>query len=175
MVEPEINFINLKQLLTLIEQMFKNIVTKVLHNCVDEIKFLNKKYNNNTFDTLTSLLSKKFVRVDYKKAILILQEAIKNGYNFDDKNIFYGKDLASEHERYLCEKYFQSPVFLINFPKEIKAFYMKINSDGKSVAAADLLVPGVGEIVGGSQREDDYEKIIKRCQEMNIDIKNLQW
>lgn len=175
MVEPEINFINLRQLLSLIEQMFKNIVSKTLNKCANEIKFLNKKYNNNTFDMLTSLLTKKFVRVDYKKAILILQEAIKNGYNFDDKNIFYGKDLASEHERYLCEKHFNGPVFLFNFPKEIKAFYMKVNADGKSVAASDLLVPGVGEIVGGSQREDDYSKIVKRCQEMNIDTKNLQW
>lgn len=175
MVEPEINFINLRQLLTLIEQMFKNIISKTLVKCTNEIKFLNEKYNNNTFDILTDLLTKKFVKVDYKKAVAILQDAVKNGYNFDDNNIFYGKDFASEHERYLCEKHFKGPVFLINFPKEIKAFYMKVNPDGKSVAACDLLVPKVGEIIGGSQREDNYDKIVERCQEMNIDIKNLQW
>lgn len=175
MVEPEINFMNLRQLMMLIEQMFKNVVGKVLVKCKDEIEYLNKKYNNNTMATLTSLLTKKFIRLDYAKAVDILKEAIAQGHKFEDSNIFFGKDFAAEHERYLCEQYYKAPVFLMNFPKEIKAFYMKGNSDGKTVAACDLLVPGVGEIVGGSQREDDYNKIVKRCQEMNIDTKGLQW
>lgn len=175
MVEPEINFMNLRQLMMLIEQMFKNVVTKVLDKCKDELTYLNKKYNNNTIETLTTLLNKKFVRLDYAKAVDILKEAVANGHKFEDANIFFGKDFAAEHERYLCEQHFKAPVFLMNFPKEIKAFYMKGNPDGKTVAACDLLVPGVGEIVGGSQREDDYNTIVKRCQEMNIDTKGLQW
>lgn len=175
MVEPEINFMNLRQLMMLIEQMFKNIVTKVLTKCKDEIQFLNKKYETNTFDTLTHLLTEKFVRLDYAKAVGILKQAVANGHKFDDNDIFFGKDFAAEHERYLCEKHFKAPVFLMNFPKEIKAFYMKANADGKTVAACDLLVPGVGEIVGGSQREDNYDKIVKRCHDMNIDTKGLQW
>lgn len=175
MVEPEINFMNLRQLMLLIEQMFKNIVGKVLDKCKDEIEFLNKKYNNNTFETLTKLLNKRFVRLDYAKAVDILKEAIAQGHKFEDNDIYFGKDFGAEHERYLCEKHFQAPVFLMNFPKEIKAFYMKANPDGKTVAACDLLVPGVGEIIGGSQREDDYNRIVKRCQEMNIDPKGLQW
>ncbi len=175
MVEPEINFMNLRQLTMLIEQMIKNIITKVLNKCGDEIKFLNQKYNNNTYETLTKLLNEKFVRLDYAKAVDILKEAVANGHKFEDANIFFGKDFGAEHERYLCEQHFKAPVFLMNFPKEIKAFYMKANPDGKTVAACDLLVPGIGEIVGGSQREDDYNKIVKRCQEMNIDTKSLQW
>ncbi len=174
MVEPEINFMNLRQLMLLIEQMFKNVVGKVLKKCKDEILYLNQKYNNNTYEILTNLLVNKFVRLDYAKAVDILKQAVANGHKFEDNNIFFGKDFAAEHERYLCEQHFKTPVFLINFPKEIKAFYMKANSDGKTVAACDLLVPGVGEIVGGSQREDDYGKITKRCQEMNIDPKGLQ-
>ena len=175
MVEPEVNFMNFRQLTVLIEQMFKHIVAYVLKRCENEIKFLNKKYNNNTFETLSQLIQQKFVRLDYSKAVDILKEAVAAGHKFEDSNIFWGKDFGAEHERYLCEKYFKAPVFLCNFPKEIKAFYMKQNSDGKTVAAGDLLVPGVGEIVGGSQREDNYEKIVKRCQEMNIDTKGLQW
>jgi len=159
----------------LIEQMFKNIVEKVLKKCENEIKYLNKKYNNNTFEILTKLIDEKFVRLDYADAVEILKQAVANGQKFEDSNIFFGKDFAAEHERYLCEKHFNAPVFLCNFPKEIKAFYMKANSDGKTVAACDLLVPGVGEIVGGSQREDDYNKIVNRCNEMGIDPKGLQW
>ncbi|XQP55628.1 MAG: asparagine--tRNA ligase [Mycoplasmoidaceae bacterium] len=175
MVEPEINFMNLRQLMMVIEQMFKNVVTKVLNKCKNEILFLNQKYQNNTYEVLTNLLTRKFVRLDYAKAVEILKQAIANGHKFEDNDIFFGKDFAAEHERYLCEKHFQAPVFLMNFPKEIKAFYMKANPDGKTVAACDLLVPGVGEIVGGSQREDDYNKIVKRCQEMNIPTAGLQW
>ncbi len=175
MVEPEISFMNLRQLMMVIEQMFKNVVTKVLTKCKDEILFLNQKYKTNTYEVLTKLLNEKFVRLDYAQAVEILKQAIANGHKFEDSNIFFGKDFGAEHERYLCEQHFKAPVFLMNFPKEIKAFYMKANSDGKTVAACDLLVPGVGEIVGGSQREDNYDKIVKRCQEMNIDTKGLQW
>lgn len=175
MVEPEISFMNLRQLMMVIEQMFKSVVGKVLTKCKDEILFLNQKYKNNTYEVLNKLLNEKFVRLDYAQAVEILKQAIANGHKFEDNNIFFGKDFGAEHERYLCEQHFKAPVFLMNFPKEIKAFYMKANSDGKTVAACDLLVPGVGEIVGGSQREDNYDKIVKRCQEMNIDTKGLQW
>jgi len=175
MMEPEINFINLKQLMNLMEQMFKNIVGKVLKTCKPELDYLNKKYNNNTYETLSKLLKEKFVRLDYAKAVEILKDAVAKGHKFEDANIFFGKDFASEHERYLCEQYFHAPVFLMNFPKEIKAFYMKVNKDNKTVAACDLLVPGVGEICGGSQREDNYDKIVKRCNEMNIPTPGLQW
>lgn len=175
MVEPEVNFMNFRQLTVLIEQMFKNIVAHVLKKCKPEIEFLNKKYGVDTYNTLSNLIKQKFVRLDYTDAVEILKQAVADGHKFEDSNIFWGKDFASEHERYLCEKKFNAPVFLCNFPKEIKAFYMKQNPDGKTVAAGDLLVPGVGEIVGGSQREDDYNKILKRCQEMNIDPKGLQW
>ncbi len=175
MVEPEISFMNLKQLMSLIEQMFKKVVSTVLVKCKDEISFLNKKYENNTIATLSEIIKNKFVRLDYAKAVEILKAAVANGHKFEDSNIFFGKDFAAEHERYLCEKHFKAPVFLCNFPKEIKAFYMKENRDHKTVAACDLLVPGVGEIVGGSQREDNYKKIVKKCQELNIDTKGLQW
>lgn len=175
MVEPEVNFIDLKQLMELIESMFRKIVRRVLNKCRQELVYLNKKYENNTIETLTNILKNKFVRLDYAKAVEILKEAVAKGHKFEDSNIFFGKDFAAEHERYLCEKHFKAPVFLCNFPKEIKAFYMKENPDHKTVAACDLLVPGVGEIVGGSQREDDYDKIVKKCRDLKIDTKGLQW
>ncbi|GHU52178.1 hypothetical protein FACS189496_1860 [Bacilli bacterium] len=173
MVEPEIAFIDLKQLQILIEDFIKYIVKYVLENCSDEIEFFNK---DKPFikERINYLINGEYKKIDYKDAIEILKKAISEGHKFDDNDIFFGKDLSSEHERYLCEKVYNAPIFLQNFPKEIKAFYMKQNPDGITVAANDLLVPGVGEIIGGSQREDDYDKLVTRCNEMNIATPSIQ-
>ena len=175
MVEPEIAFCNLKDLMKIIEQMFKVIIKKTINKCQDEFNYLAQKTQKNMVATLQKLLASKFIRLSYKKAIDILKDACAKGQKFFDCDIFFGKDLAAEHEKYLCEVYFNCPIFLYDFPSEIKAFYMKQNKDNKTVAAVDLLVPGVGEIVGGSQREDDYEKIVKKCHQKNISPQPLQW
>ena len=175
MVEPEIAFCNLKDLMKIIEQMFKVIIKKTINKCQDEFNYLAQKTQKNMVATLQKLLASKFIRLSYKKAIDILKDACAKGQKFFDCDIFFGKDLTAEHEKYLCEVYFNCPIFLYDFPSEIKAFYMKQNKDNKTVAAVDLLVPGVGEIVGGSQREDDYEKIVKKCHQKNISPQPLQW
>ena len=175
MVEPEIAFCNLKDLMKIIEQMFKTIIQKTMNKCQDEFNYLAQKTQKNMLPILQKLITSKFIKVPYKKAIEILKDACIKGHKFLDCDIFFGKDLASEHERYLCETCFNAPIFLYDFPSEIKAFYMKQNKDNKTVAAVDLLVPGVGEIVGGSQREDDYEKIVIKCQQKKISLQPLQW
>ncbi|GMO13738.1 MAG: asparagine--tRNA ligase [Mycoplasmoidaceae bacterium] len=187
MVEPEIAFIDLKQLQLIIEAFIKYIVKYVNDECSDEIKFFaeTKPF---ILDRINQILTKDFIRVDYSEGIQILLKAIKDGMKFEDNDIYFGKDLASEHERYLCEKVFKCPIFLQNYPMEIKAFYMKENDDsktykgkdmkgvsGKTVAANDLLVPGVGEIVGGSQREDSYDKLMKRVKDLKMDVTSIQW
>ena len=175
MIEPEIAFCNLKDLMKIIEQMFKVIIKKTINKCQDEFNYLAQKTQKNMIATLQKLITSKFIKLPYKKAIDILKDACAKGHKFFDCDIFFGKDLAAEHEKYLCEVYFNAPIFLYDFPSEIKAFYMKQNKDNKTVAAVDLLVPGVGEIVGGSQREDDYEKIIEKCHQKNISTQPLQW
>lgn len=173
MIEPEIAFIDLTQLMAIIEAFIKSIINYVCINCKDEINFFikQKPFLSERIDTL---LKKNFIRLEYKEAIEILKKAAQDKI-FEDNDIFFGKDIASEHERYLCEQVYKAPVFLYNFPKEIKAFYMKVNPDNKTVAATDLLVPGVGEIVGGSQREDDYNKLMNRTKELNMDVTSIQW
>jgi asparaginyl-tRNA synthetase len=186
MVEPEIAFIDLRQLQFVIEAFIKYIVKYVSDTCADEIEFFAK---NKPFikERINQILTEDFKRVDYSEGIKLLKEAIANGHNFEDNDIFFGKDLASEHERYLCEEVFKSPIFLQNYPLEIKAFYMKENGadktysgsdirgvSGRTVAANDLLVPGVGEIVGGSQREDDYDKLTARVKELNMNVESIQ-
>jgi asparaginyl-tRNA synthetase len=111
----------------------------------------------------------------YQEVITTLQKAIKDGHKFEENNVEFGLDLGTEHERYICEVINNAPTFVTNYPKDIKAFYMKQNDDGKTVAAVDLLVPGIGELVGGSQREDDYDKLIRRCNEMGINSEELAW
>lgn len=173
MIEPEIAFIDLTQLMAIIEAFIKSIINYVCINCKDEINFFIKQ-KPFLSERIDILLKKNFIRLEYKEAIEILKKAAQDKI-FEDNDIFFGKDIASEHERYLCEQVYKSPVFLYNFPKEIKAFYMKVNPDNKTVAATDLLVPGVGEIVGGSQREDDYNKLLNRTKELNMDISSIQW
>jgi asparaginyl-tRNA synthetase len=173
MIEPEIAFIDLEQLMMVIETFIKTVVKEISSKCADEINFFAKE-KKHIKERLDALISKPFAKVEYAKAIKQLEDAIKDGHKFEDNEIHFGKDLASEHERYLCENIYKSAVFLFNYPKEIKAFYMKVNKDNKTVAACDLLVPGVGEIVGGSQREDNYEKLLKRCEELKMDVSSIQ-
>lgn len=175
MVEPEIAFCDLNQLMFLIETFIKYLIRFVLKNCKEEIAFLNKSIDDKLAQKLLDVVDAEFVKLEYKEAIKILKNEISKGHKFEDNDIFFGKDLASEHEKFLCEVIFNKPVFLYNFPQEIKAFYMKQNQDGTTVAACDLLVPGIGEIVGGSQREDDYKKIVKRCNSMNINTDDIEW
>jgi asparaginyl-tRNA synthetase len=173
MIEPEIAFIDLKQLMLVVEAFVKTITKDVIKYCSEEIAFFEK--NKPTIkQRLETLVKQEFKKLEYRKAIEILKEAVNKGHKFENSSIFFGMDLASEHERYICETVYNSPTFLYNYPKKIKAFYMKANADNETVAACDLLVPGVGEIVGGSQREDDYDKLLKRCQEVNIDITSIQ-
>ena len=174
MVEPEIAFINLDQLIVIIETFIKTIVKNTMEKCPKAIEFFakNKPEINKRLD---KLINDKFVKITYSEVIKILKKAIQDGHKFEDNDIFFGKDLASEHERYICEHVYNCPVFVYNYPKDIKAFYMKLNDDDQTVAAVDLLVPGVGEIIGGSQREDDYDKLIKRVNDLKIDVKSIQW
>ncbi|MDR1991545.1 MAG: asparagine--tRNA ligase [Mycoplasmataceae bacterium] len=174
MIEPEIAFIDLNQLMLVIETFIKTIVKDITKQCNDEINFFTKN-NPEIQQRLNTLIKDKFNKVEYQEVINLLQTAVKKDHKFENNDIHFGMDLASEHERYICEKIYNSPVFIFNYPKEIKAFYMKVNSDNKTVAACDLLVPGVGEIIGGSQREDDYDTLLNRCQELHIDLKNIQW
>jgi asparaginyl-tRNA synthetase len=186
MVEPEIAFTNLAGLQVIIETFIKFISKYVLENCKDEIAFFAKN-KPEIVERINNIITKPFKKVDYSEGITILKNAVKDGVKFEDNDIYFGKDLASEHERYLCEKVFNGPIFLQNFPLEIKAFYMKENGpdktyhgadmrgvSGKTVAANDLLVPGVGEIVGGSQREDDFEKLTQRIKDLKIDASSIQ-
>jgi asparaginyl-tRNA synthetase len=174
MIEPEVAFIDLEQNMILIESFIKFIVSQTISDCPKEFDFF---YNlkPNLKERNESLIKSEFKIIKYKEAIDILKDAVNNGHVFDNNQIDFGMDLGSEHERYLCEVHFKSPVFITNYPKEIKAFYMKQNADGTTVDACDLLVPGIGEIVGGSQREDDHNKIIERAKEMNIPLEDIEW
>jgi asparaginyl-tRNA synthetase len=170
MIEPEISFCNLEELMNIEEDCLKYIVQKVLERCPEEIDFCDQFIEKGLKEKLNKLINSSFVRIDHKEAIDILKKADKK-WEFEPD---YGEDLAKEHEKYITE-YFNGPVFVKNWPKDIKSYYMKLNPDGKTVAAVDLEVPGAGEIMGGSQREEDYEKLVKRMKEMNIDTDQLYW
>ncbi|MFN9595441.1 MAG: asparagine--tRNA ligase [Bacteroidota bacterium] len=171
MIEPEMAFYELADNMDLVEDMLKYLVRYALDNCKDDLEFLNKMYDNELLQRLQSVVDHQFVRLPYTEAVTILQAS---GQKFEYK-VEWGTDLQSEHERYLVEKHFQKPVILFDYPKHIKAFYMKQNEDGKTVRAMDVLFPGIGEIVGGSQREEDYEKLITRVHEMGIHEQSLWW
>ena len=175
MIEPEIAFADLEDDMDLAEDMVKFCIHYVLENCAPEMEFFDSMIEPGLIQRLTTLISQDFQRLSYTKAITILQDAVAKGVSFENGNIVWGMDLQSEHERYLCEKYLQGPVFLTDYPKEIKAFYMRLNDDNKTVAACDLLVPGVGEMIGGSQREERYDVLVQRMQELHIPIEGLEW
>ena len=163
-IEPEVAFANLDDVIELAEDMFKYIVRYILDNCQEELAFFNDHFEKGLIEKLEKAISEPFGVVNYTEAIEILK---KSGENFVYP-VEWGCDLQTEHERYLVEKYFNKPIFVINYPKEIKSFYMKQNSDGKTVAASDLLVPGVGEIIGGSEREADMDKLLNAMRERNM-------
>lgn len=171
MIEPEIAFADLTVNMELAEEMIKYIIKYVLDNCPEEMEFFNNFVEKGLFEKLNNVLNNEFGRVTYTEAIDILKNS-KKKFEFPVK---WGIDLQSEHERYLAEEYFKKPVFVINYPKEIKAFYMKLNEDGKTVGAMDLLAPGIGEIIGGSQREDNYELLVKRMEEVGLDKEGYEF
>jgi len=164
MIEPEIAFADLKDNMDLAESMMKYIINYVMENAPEEMKFFNQFVDKGLIERLTHVANSDFAHVTYTEAVEILK---KNNDKFDYK-VEWGTDLQTEHERYLTEKVFKKPVFVTDYPKEIKAFYMKLNDDNKTVAAMDLLVPGIGEIIGGSQREDDYDKLLARMNELGL-------
>ena len=164
MIEPEMAFADLEDDMDIAEAMLKYIISYVLENAPAEMAFFNQFVDNGLLDRLHNVVSSEFARITYTKAIEILEE-----HNAEfDYPVHWGSDIQTEHERYLTEKVYKKPVFVTDYPKEIKAFYMKLNPDGKTVAAVDCLVPGIGEIIGGSQREDDYEKLAARMKELGL-------
>ena len=170
MIEPEVAFCDLEGIMNIEEEMLKYVVKYVLDKCPLEIDFFDKFVEKGLKEKLNKVINSKFVRITHKEAITLLKEA-KVDFEFKPE---YGEDIAKEHERYITE-YFNGPVFITNWPKDIKAFYMKLNDDNETVAAVDLEVPGSGELIGGSQREDDYDKLIKRMEELNIPKDDLEW
>ena len=170
MIEPEIAFCDLEGLMDIEEDMLKFIVSYVLKNAQDELEFCDKFVEQGLLDKLNKLVNSKFTRISHHDVVDILNKADVK-WEFKPS---YEDDIAKEHEKYITE-YFNGPVFITNWPKDIKAWYMKTNDDNKTVAAVDLEVPGAGELMGGSQREEDYDKLMKRCQEMNIDTKTVDW
>jgi len=170
MIEPEISFCDLEGDMDIMEDMLKYVVSYVLENAKDEMKFLDQFVEKGLIDKLTRLVNSKFTRIDHKDVITILKNADVK-WEFEPE---YGEDIAKEHEKYITE-YFNGPVFIKNWPKDIKAFYMKQNEDGETVAAVDLEVPGAGELMGGSQREESYEKLVKRMDELGMNKEELSW
>ncbi len=171
MIEPEIAFADLNDDMDLAEDMVKYIIKYVMENAPEEMEFFNNFIDKGLFDRLSNVVNSDFGRITYTEAIEILK---KNNDKFEYP-VEWGSDIQTEHERYLAEHIFKRPVFVTDYPKDIKAFYMKLNDDGKTVAATDLLVPGVGEMIGGSQRETRYDVLVKRMEEMNIPEKDLWW
>lgn len=171
MIEPEMAFADLNDNMEIAEAMIKYVVGYVLEQAPAEIEFFNKFVDNTLMDRLHNLVNSRFKHITYTEAVEMLLKADKK---FDNK-VEWGIDLQTEHERYITEEVFGCPVFVTDYPKDIKAFYMKLNEDGKTVAAMDLLVPGVGEIIGGSEREADYDKLLKRMEELGMDIESYRW
>ena len=170
MIEPEIAFCDLNKDMDIMEDMLKFIVKYVLEHCKDEMEFLDKFVEKGLLNKLNKLINSKFTRIRHEDVITILKEA-KVKWEFEPA---YGEDIAKEHEKYITE-YFDGPVFITDWPKDIKAFYMKQNDDGKTVAAVDLEVPGAGELIGGSQREESYEKLLNRIKELGIEESGMEW
>ena len=174
MIEPEVAFNDIYDNMELAEEFIKYCVQWALDNCMEDITFLNNMIDKELIERLRSIVNTEFVRLSYTDGIKILEEAVAAGHKFEFP-VYWGVDLASEHERYLVETHFKRPVILTDYPKEIKAFYMKQNEDGKTVRAMDVLFPKIGEIIGGSEREADYDKLLARIEEMNIPMKDMRW
>lgn len=174
MIEPEVAFNDITDNMDLAEDFIKYCVRWALDNCKDDLDFLNKMIDKTLLDRLHFVVEHDFVRLPYGEGIRILEEATKNGHKFEFP-VYWGVDLASEHERYLVEEHFKRPVILTDYPKEIKAFYMKLNDDGKTVRAMDVLFPQIGEIIGGSEREENYDKLMSRIEELHIPMKDMWW
>jgi asparaginyl-tRNA synthetase len=174
MIEPEVAFIDMNDLMDLEEEFIKYCVKWALDNCQDDLEFLNKMIDKTLIERLQSVISTEFVRLSYTEGVKILEDAVAHGHKFEFP-VKWGMDLASEHERYLVEEHFKKPVILNDYPKEIKAFYMKQNEDGKTVQGTDVLFPQIGEIIGGSVREESYDKLINRINELNIPMKDMWW
>ena len=174
MIEPEVAFIDLNDLMDLEEDFIKHCVRWALDNCRDDLEFLNKMIDKGLIARLEGVLKEDFVRLPYTKGIEILQEAIKNGHKFEFP-CEWGDDLASEHERYLVEEYFKKPVIMTDYPKDIKAFYMKLNDDDKTVQGTDVLFPQIGEIIGGSVREENYNKLMAEINRRGVPMKDMWW
>ena len=175
MIEPEVAFIDLQDLMDLEEEFIKYCVQWALDNCKDDLEFLNKMIDKTLLERLNSVVSTDFVRLPYTEGIKILEEAIASGKKKFEFPVYWGCDLASEHERYLVEEHFKKPVIMTDYPKEIKAFYMKINEDGKTVQGTDVLFPQIGEIIGGSVREENYDKLMGEIEERQIPMKDMWW
>ena len=171
MIEPEMAFCDMYETMDLEEEFVKYLVNYALEHCIDDIQFLNDKYDDGLIERLKGVINTEFVRLTYTEGIKILEES---GQQFEYP-VKWGVDLQSEHERYLVEKHFKKPVILTDYPKDIKAFYMKQNEDGKTVRGTDVLFPKIGEIIGGSEREASLEKLEKRIDELGMSRKNLEW
>ncbi len=171
MIEPEVAFFDITDNMDLAEDFIKYCIKYVLDNCIDDIEFLAEHYDKELVDRLKFVLDNEFVRLSYSDGVKILEES---GHKFEFP-VYWGADLQSEHERFLVEEHFKKPVILTDYPKEIKAFYMKLNEDGKTVRAMDVLFPKIGEIIGGSEREESYDKLQKRIEELDIPMKDMWW
>jgi len=174
MIEPEVAFIEIEENEQLAEDFIKYCVQWAIDNCHDDLQFLNDMYDKELIERLEGVLKESFVRLPYTEGIKILEEAVAKGHKFEFP-VYWGVDLAAEHERFLVEDHFKRPVILTDYPKEIKAFYMKQNEDGKTVRAMDVLFPKIGEIIGGSERESDYDKLLNRIKELDIPMKDMWW
>ena len=174
MIEPEVAFNDITDNMDLAEEFIKYCVQWALDHCMEDITFLNNMIDKGLIERLRSIVDTEFVRLAYTDGIRILEEAVAGGHKFEFP-VYWGVDLASEHERYLVEHHFKRPVILTDYPKEIKAFYMKQNEDGKTVRAMDVLFPKIGEIIGGSEREADYGKLLARIEELGIPMKDMWW
>ena len=174
MIEPEVAFMDLQGLMDLEEDFIKYCVRWALDNCMEDLEFLNKMIDNTLLERLRSVVDTEFVRLTYTEGIELLEAAVAKGKKFEFP-VSWGCDLASEHERYLVEEHFKKPVILTDYPKEIKSFYMKTNEDGKTVQGTDVLFPQIGEIIGGSVREEDHDKLLARADEMGVPHKDIWW
>ncbi len=171
MIEPEICFADLKDDMDLAEDMIKYIFKYVLDTCPEEMEFFNNFIDKTLLERINNVINSDFARISYTDAVSKL-EKVNDKFEY---KVSWGTDLQTEHERYICEEIFKKPVFVTDYPSDIKAFYMKQNPDGKTVAATDLLVPGIGEIIGGSQREEDYDKLLNKMKELNMPLENYEW